>query len=60
MPRSTAMKQIKPEERGTIMVRGVPLKKWKIVRELAESRGLKLKYAIDEMFDDWIGKHETK
>lgn len=44
------------EEKTTVMVRGISKQTWQKVRESAEDRGLKLKYAMEEMMGDWLNK----
>lgn len=59
MTRAKTTSKDKPRDgdaRATISVRGVSVARWKAVQEKAERKGLKLKYALDEIFDDWLKK----
>lgn len=45
------------DRRVTISVRNVSEKKWKMLQKLADERGLKLRYVLDEIFDEWIKRN---
>lgn len=51
-------KKAPEDKRVTVSIRNVSQTRWKTVQALADKQGLKMKFVLDQMFDDWIKANE--
>lgn len=60
MKKQTKKESVVKEEKTTIMVRDISKPLWKQTRDAAEARGMKLKYAVEEMMRNWLKERPEK